>query len=175
MLLKNNIASADAKQLDQQDPLRKYRTQFHLPLQSNGAPYIYFCGNSLGLQPKSAQPLVAEVMEDWAKVGVEGHFHARHPWMHYHELLTESMAKIVGANALEVVVMNTLSVNLHLMMVSFYRPTDRRYKILIESDAFPSDRYAVESQLKWNGYDPSTDLVELQPRKGEETIRIDDI
>ena len=175
MLLKNDFVSADAQQLDQQDPLQPYRNQFHLPIQSNGEPYLYFCGNSLGLQPKSAQALVSEVMEDWAKLGVEGHFHAQNPWMPYHELLTESMAKIVGAHPLEVVVMNTLSVNLHLMMVSFYRPTARRYKILIESDAFPSDRYAVESQLKWHGYDPSTALLELRPRKGEETIRTEDI
>lgn len=135
-----------AEQADANDPLRTFRDGFHLPVQPNGQPYLYFCGNSLGLQPKTAKGYIEQELKDWATLGVEGHFHAQNPWMPYHELLTGAMADLVGAKPLEVVVMNTLSVNLHLMMASFYRPTPTRYKILIESDAFPSDRYAVASQ-----------------------------
>jgi kynureninase len=120
-----------ASKLDQNDPLRSYRDRFHIPLQKNGEPYVYLCGNSLGLQPKSVEDYVLQELKDWKNLGVEGHFHAKNPWMPYHEYLTEKMAKVVGAKPIEVVIMNTLSVNLHLMMVSFYRPTKDRYKILI--------------------------------------------
>jgi kynureninase len=163
-----------ATQLDEKDPLKSYRDRFHLPRQKNGETYIYLCGNSLGLQPTSTEKYIQQELEDWKNLGVEGHFHAQHPWMPYHEYLTEKMAKIVGAKPIEVVVMNTLSVNLHLLMVSFYRPTPERYKILIESDAFPSDKYAVQSQLQFHGYE-ADGLLELQPRPGEELLRAEDI
>ncbi|SHG46045.1 kynureninase [Flagellimonas flava] len=162
-----------AFQLDTEDSLKSYRDQFHLPLRTNGKPYIYLCGNSLGLQPKKTAEYVQQELKDWKNLGVEGHFHAQNPWLPYHEFLTEKMAKIVGAKPLEVVVMNTLSVNLHLLMATFYRPTKDRFKILIESDAFPSDRYAVESQLKFHGY--GNGLLELKPRKGEVLLREEDI
>jgi len=163
-----------AREMDQKDPLRSFRDRFHLPRQEDGRPHIYLCGNSLGLQPKSTAEYVIQELEDWKNLGVEGHFHAKHPWMPYHEFLTEKMARIVGAKPIEVVMMNTLSVNLHLLMVSFYRPTPERYKILIESDAFPSDKYAVQSQLKFHGYEKDG-LLELRPREGEELIRHEDI
>ncbi len=162
-----------AFQLDEEDAIKSYRDQFHLPRQSNGDPYIYLCGNSLGLQPKKTAEYVQQELKDWENLGVEGHFHAQNPWLPYHEFLTEKMAKIVGAKPLEVVVMNTLSVNLHLLMATFYRPAQDRFKILIESDAFPSDRYAVESQLKFHGYENG--LLELKPRKGEVLLREEDI
>lgn len=164
---------AYAKQQDEKDPLRSYRDRFYLPMQKNGKPYVYLCGNSLGLQPKSTAKYLNQELEDWKNLGVEGHFHAKNPWMPYHEFLTEKMAKVVGAKPIEVVVMNTLSVNLHLLMASFYRPTTERYKILIESDAFPSDRYAVESQLKFHGFDDG--LLELKAREGEVLVRHEDI
>ncbi len=164
-----------ARKMDENDPLRTYRNQFHLPVQKAGDPIIYLCGNSLGLAPKSTQKYLNQELEDWAKLGVEGHFYAKNPWMPYHEFLTEKMAKIVGGQPEEVVVMNTLTVNLHLMMVSFYRPTPKRHKIVIEGNAFPSDQYAVKSQLKFHGYDPETSLIELQPRAGETTLRTEDI
>lgn len=167
---------AFARQADKNDPLRKYRRRFHHPKQADGTSYIYLCGNSLGLQPKSTKAALAQELKDWANYGVEGHFHAANPWMPYHEFLTNAMADVVGAKPAEVVVMNTLSVNLHLMMVSFYRPTDARYKILIEHDAFPSDRYAVQSQLDFHGYGNRGDgIVELRARPGEECIRPEDI
>jgi kynureninase len=164
-----------AKQQDLKDPLRKYRELFHMPMQKNGEPYIYLCGNSLGLQPKTTRSAIDQELRDWEDYGVEGHFHAKNPWMPYHEFLTEAMAEVVGAKSHEVVVMNTLSVNLHLMMVSFYQPTKEKYKILIESDAFPSDKYAVESQAKFHGYDPKDAIIELKPRQGEVCLRMEDI
>ena len=133
------------------------------------------CGNSLGLQPKRTKEFLNQELEDWATFGVEGHFHAKNPWMPYHEFLTESYAKIVGAKPTEVVAMNTLTVNLHLMMVSFYQPTEKRHKIIIEGDAFPSDIYAVESQIKHHGLSPATSLIKLRPRDGESAIRTEDI
>lgn len=166
---------AFAESMDELDPLASYRDKFHIPLQKNGEPHVYLCGNSLGLQPKSVRAYMEQELLDWEKLGVEGHFHAKNPWMPYHEFLTESMAKVVGAKPIEVVCMNTLSVNLHLMMVSFYRPTATRNKILIESDAFPSDRYAVESQIKFHGLDPAECLLELKPRDGETLVRAEDI
>ena len=172
-IYENNLGFA--KQMDEKDPLRSYRDRFHFPIQKNGAPYLYYCGNSLGLQPKSVRVAIEQELRDWEQFGVEGHFHAKNPWMPYHEFLTQAMAKVVGAKPIEVVVMNTLSVNLHLMMVSFYCPTPKRNKILIEYDAFPSDKYAVESQIKFHGYDPKHSLIELKARPGEECLRLEDI
>lgn len=164
-----------AQNQDQVDPLRDFRKDFHLPIQENGDPYIYLCGNSLGLQPKDTTAAIGQELKDWANLGVEGHFHAKNPWMPYHEFLTESMARVVGAKPIEVVAMNTLSVNLHLMMVSFYRPTPQRHKVLIEYDAFPSDKYAVASQIRFQGHDPESSLIELKAREGETCLRIEDI
>ena len=129
-----------ARACDQNDPIASFRSQFHIPADKAGNPFIYLCGNSLGLQPKTTESYLKQELEDWATLGVEGHTEARKPWLPYHEFLTDQMAAIVGAKSEEVVIMNTLTVNLHLMMVSFYRPTDKRYKIIIESDAFPSDK-----------------------------------
>ncbi|MDT8325131.1 MAG: kynureninase [Bacteroidota bacterium] len=150
-----------AARADAEDPLRDFRNRFHLPPGRDGMPSVYFCGNSLGLQPKQTARCIEEELGDWARLGVEGHFHARHPWMSYHELLAEQTADIVGALPGEVVVMNSLTVNLHLMMVSFYRPTSARHKIIIEERAFPSDQYAVASQLRFHGYDPAGAMVEI--------------
>ncbi|MDA7729039.1 kynureninase [Flavobacteriales bacterium] len=164
-----------ALSLDEKDELRKYRDKFHIPLQKNGEEYIYMCGNSLGLQPKRTKEYLNQELEDWATFGVDGHFHAKNPWMPYHEFLAESYAKIVGAKPTEVVAMNTLTVNLHLMMVSFYKPNENRHKIIIEGDAFPSDIYAVESQITHHGLSPATSLIKLRPRDGESAIRTEDI
>ena len=164
-----------ALNLDRNDPLAKYRTAFHIPQDEHGNDWLYFTGNSLGLQPKTTKSAIEQELEDWANLGVEGHFEAKNPWMPYHEYLTESMAKIMGAKPLEVVVMNTLSTNLHLLMVSFYNPTKKRHKILIESDAFPSDRYAVQTQLAFHGYDPNEDLIEWTPRTGKKLLHIEDL
>ncbi len=164
-----------AQQLDREDNLAHLRAQFHIPKDTKGNDWLYFTGNSLGLQPKQTQQYIQQELEDWAKYGVEGHFEARNPWMPYHEFLTNSMAKIVGAKPLEVVVMNTLTTNLHLLMVSFYQPTKTKYKIVIESDAFPSDRYAVQSQLKFHGFDTEEGLIEWKPREGEELLHIEDL
>lgn len=164
-----------ARLCDQQDPLKSYRDEFYLPKDAQGNPLIYLCGNSLGLQPKQTAAYVREELNDWADLGVEGHLHAKHPWLPYHEFLTEKMAKIVGAKPKEVVIMNGLTANLHFMMVSFYQPTQSRHKIIIESDAFPSDRYAVESQIKFHGYNPKDSLLLWSPRKGEELCRLEDL
>ncbi len=164
-----------AKEMDAKDPLGKFRERFFIPKKKDRSDMLYFCGNSLGLQPKTVRAFVEQELSDWEKLGVEGHFHAKNPWMPYHELLTEKMARVVGAKPVEVVVMNTLTVNLHLMMVSFYRPTAKRNKIVIEASAFPSDQYAVKSQLKFHGFDPNDSLIELHPRKGEDLIRTEDI
>ena len=164
-----------ARAMDREDELSKYRNRFHLPLKEDGTPYVYLCGNSLGLQPKDTNAALQQELEDWKNYGVEGHFHAKNPWMPYHKFLTEAMAEVVGAKPSEVVVMNTLTVNLHLMMVSFYRPTKERYKIVIESDAFPSDKYATQSQARFHGYDPQDSIIELAPREGEVCLREEDI
>ncbi|MDZ7290348.1 MAG: kynureninase [candidate division KSB1 bacterium] len=164
-----------ALQMDSQDPLAAYRDRFYIPQTETGEDCIYLCGNSLGLQPKTAAIYVEQILKDWELLGVEAHFRAGHPWITYHELLTESIARLVGAKPIEVVVMNALTVNLHLMMVSFYRPTSQRHKILIEANAFPSDQYAVKSQLAFHGFDPDTSLIEISPRPGERIIRIEDI
>ncbi len=164
-----------AKQQDALDELADYRNQFHIPKDKNGNELIYLTGNSLGLQPKSTKAYINQELEDWANLGVEGHTEAKNPWLPYHEFLTESMAKIVGAKPIEVVVMNTLTANLHFMMVSFYQPTKKRYKILIEADAFPSDKYAVESQLRHHGFDDKEGLILWKARKGEELANYDDL
>ena len=164
-----------ASELDAKDELRSYRNEFYIPLQKNGEEHIYMCGNSLGLQPKRTKEFLNQELDDWANFGVEGHFHAKNPWLPYHEFLAEGYAKIVGAKTSEVVAMNTLTVNLHLMMVSFYKPTKQRHKIIIEGDAFPSDIYAVESQIKHHGFLPTTSLIKLRPRNRESSIRTEDI
>ncbi|WP_019039578.1 kynureninase [Psychroflexus tropicus] len=165
---------AFAEEQDQKDPLHQFRDQFHFPIDAEGQPKIYLCGNSLGLQPKQTSKYVQQELTDWAKFGVEGHTDAKTPWLTSHEDLSAPMAKIVGALPEEVVIMNTLTVNLHLMMVSFYKPTQKRFKILIESDAFPSDKYAVESQLKFHNIDPEEGLILWEPRKGEHLCRHED-
>lgn len=169
----NNLTFA--KQLDAEDPMKKFRNEFHIPKDKTGKEQLYFCGNSLGLQPKKTQEYLREELDAWAQLGVEGHTEAKHPWVPYHEFLTEKMAKIVGAKPSETVVMNTLTTNLHLLMVSFFRPTEKRYKILIESDAFPSDKYAMESQLKSHDIDPKDGLILWKPREGEELCRFEDL
>lgn len=173
--LADKISIKYAQGMDERDELRSYRSRFHMPIQNNGEPFIYLCGNSLGLQPKSTEAALKQELKDWKNLGVEGHFHAKNPWLPYHEFLTNAMAKIVGAKPDEVVVMNTLTVNLHLMMASFYRPSGKRNKIIIESDAFPSDKYAAESQIKWHGLHPKESLIELKPRDGEACLRTEDI
>ena len=160
---------------DQKDALRPYREAFHIPKDNKGNDWLYFTGNSLGLQPKTTKAVVEQELKEWANLGVEGHFQAKNPWMPYHEYLTQSMAKIMGANTIEVVVMNTLTANLHFLMASFYSPTKKRPKILIESDSFPSDRYAVQTQLEFHGYDPTDCLIEWSPRAGETLLHIEDL
>ena len=161
--------------LDEIDPLSLYRNRFHVPENTDNQEYIYLCGNSLGLQPKSVRSFIDEVLASWEKNAVEGHFSGSHPWFAYHEFLTEKLAQIVGALPIEVVAMNSLTINLHLMMVSFYRPTSNRYKILIEQQAFPSDQYAVKSQIKFHGLDPQNALVEAYPRENESILRTEDL
>jgi kynureninase len=173
--MKYEFSESFAQEMDQQDSLKGFRDKFYIPKSPDGKEKIYFCGNSLGLQPKNVHEYVIQELEDWARLGVEGHFKAKNPWMPYHEFLTEQMAEVVGAKPIEVVVMNSLTVNLHLLMVSFYRPTSQRHKIIIESFAFPSDRYAVESQIKFHGFDPKDSLIILKPRKGETILKTEDI
>jgi len=165
---------AFAQQLDKEDKLARFRNEFHL-LQKDGKPVIYLCGNSLGLQPKRVREAIDQELKDWAELGVEGHFAGKNPWMYYHHFLTEKAAKVVGAKPSEVVVMNNLTANLHLMMVSFYRPTKTRYKIMMEVSAFPSDQYAMETQAKFHGFNPDDAIIELTPREGEYTLRTEDI
>ena len=152
-----------AESLDQKDPLSSFGLEFEIPKDAKGNKLIYLCGNSLGLQPKQTKEYISQELEHWAKWGVDGHTKGKNAWLPYHELLTHQMAQVVGAKDHEVVVMNTLTVNLHLMMVSFYQPTKSRHKIIIEADAFPSDRYAVESQIKFHGYDPEHSLLQWEP------------
>lgn len=163
-----------ARKLDKSDPLRAFRNKFHLPT-LNGNPAIYLTGNSLGLQPKAVREIVNEELDDWARLGVEGHVHARRPWVEYHKFTKKALAAIAGAKTSEVVAMNQLTVNLHLLMVSFYRPSGKRFKILAEAGAFSSDQYVFESQLKYHGYDPAEALVEIRPREGESYLRTEDI
>ena len=164
-----------ALELDAADPLAGFRDQFHVPSQPDGSPAIYLCGNSLGLQPKAARVLVEKELDDWAALGVAGHFKPDSPWYSYHELFHESGARLVGARPGEVVMMNSLTVNLHLMMVTFYRPTRDRYKVLIDAPAFPSDSYAVQSQVRHHGYEPGDAIIVVGPRAGEHVLRIEDV
>lgn len=172
MTYENTLAFAQAQ--DAADPLRHFRDEFHL-LKKDGLPMIYLCGNSLGLQPKRVKSAIDQELKDWAELGVEGHFDGKNPWMYYHHFLTEKAAKVVGAKPSEVVIMNNLTANLHLMMVSFYRPTPQRYKIMMEVSAFPSDQYAMETQARFHGFEPSDAIIELKPRVGEYTLRTEDI
>ena len=172
MNYQNNISFA--QQQDQQDELKKYRNQFYIP-SVNGKEAIYFCGNSLGLQPKSTEKYILQELEDWKNLGVEGHFHGKNPWFHYHKFLNEKEAKIVGAKPSEVVLMNSLTTNLHLLMVSFYQPTPKKFKIITEGGAFPSDQYALETQIKFHGFNPEEALIELFPKKGETTLQTEAI
>ncbi|MBC5774439.1 kynureninase [Pontibacter sp. KCTC 32443] len=165
---------AFAQEQDQNDPLYHFRDKFYFP-QVNGKDAIYFCGNSLGLQPKSAQMYIDNEMYKWANLAVEGHFKGEEPWFNYHELLAGGAARVVGAKESEVVVMNQLTVNLHLMLVSFYRPEGKRFKIITEAGAFPSDQYALETQTRFHGYNPDEAVIELYPREGEHTLRTEDI
>ncbi|MRX27674.1 kynureninase [Kangiella sp. HZ709] len=174
--LSDKIFSQDhARQLDSQDPLSEMRQEFHIPKQANGDDEIYFCGNSLGLQPKRTQEYLNYELSQWKKLGVKGHFSGDFPWMPYHEFLAEESAKLVGAKTSEVVCMNSLTANLHFMMASFYQPNKLRHKILIEEHAFPSDHYAVESQIRFHGFAPKESMLLAKPRAGEETLRTEDI
>jgi len=164
-----------AQQLDAEDPLYSFRDRFHLPFGNNGEPLIYFAGNSLGLMPKSAKQIVEQELEDWAKLGVDAHLQAKTPWYSYHETLREPAARLVGAQPTEVICMNSLTVNLHLMMVTFYRPTKSRFKILMEDPAFPSDTYAIKTQIVHHGLEPKEALVLARPREGEFTVRTEEI
>lgn len=163
-----------AKQLDRDDPLKSYRKKFFIP-KVNGKPAIYFTGNSLGLQPVTTKKFLTEELDDWAELGVEGHLHSRRPWLYYHKFTKKALAKIVGAKSMEVTAMNQLTVNLHLMLVSFYRPTKERFKIITEAGAFSSDQYALESQLKFHNLDPEKTIIELKPRPGEYALHTSDI
>src|SRR5437870_11132873 len=164
-----------AREMDAQDPLRDFREHFYLPVGKDGKPLIYFAGNSLGLMPKSARQVVEEELDNWAKLGVDAHHAAGTPWYSYHESLRQPTAQLVGAKSLEVVCMNSLTVNLHLMMATFYRPTKSRFKILMEEPAFPSDTYAIKMQIAHHGLDPKESLVLARPRDGELTVRPKDI
>jgi len=170
-----------ARSLDDKDILKKFREKFFIP-EYEGKNCIYLTGNSLGLQPKSTAKYIQQELDDWANLGVEGHFHAKNPWMPYHEIFPKQFSKIIGSKENEVVVMNSLTVNLHLLMVSFYRPSKQRYKIICEAKAFPSDQYAFESQIKYHasqpdrpGFNAADALIEVAPRDGEYTLRKEDI
>ncbi|MFN3311069.1 MAG: kynureninase [Thermomonas sp.] len=163
------FSDAHAAALDAADPLRGFRDEFHLPLHE-GAPQAYFVGNSLGLQPKGARAHVEQVLDKWASEAVEGHFTGEAQWLDYHALVRDGLARVVGAQPSEVVAMNSLTVNLHLLLVSFYRPTRERPAILLEAGSFPSDRYALESQVRFHGFDPATDLIEVEPDEADGTV-----
>jgi kynureninase len=170
----NKFSVEYAKEMDDADKLSSYRSQFFHP-QLHGKDAIYLCGNSLGLQPKTVKSFYEQELNDWAKYGVEGHFEAKRPWFSYHHFFTKSLANIVGAKESEVVAMNSLTVNLHLLMLSFYRPTKQRYKIIMEAGAFPSDMYAMETQAQLHGFNPDDAVIEIGPRKGDHSIRMEDI
>lgn len=171
----SNNQRSFARILDEEDKLSHFRERFHIPRSEDGEEVLYLCGNSLGLQPRATKDALLKVLDKWAEQGVEGHFDEPDPWYGYHEFLSEDLAKLVGAKPSEVVAMNSLTANLHLLMVSFYRPTKERYKIIIEGGAFPSDRYAVQSQAKAHGFDPAEAIVEVMPRDGEDNLRTEDI
>src|SRR5687768_5477024 len=163
-----------ARKLDRSDSLKSFRSLFHIQ-KVKGKISIYFTGNSLGLQPKATKKYVAEELEDWATLGVEGHIHSRRPWLYYHKFSKKGLAALTGAKPTEVVAMNHLTVNLHLMLVTFYRPTASRFKIITEAGAFPSEQYALESQTKLHGLKPEDAIIELKPREGEISFRTEDI
>lgn len=175
MTFRFSADEASALQLDAEDSLRSFREKFHLPLGADGKPLIYFAGNSLGLMPKAARQIVDQELDDWAKLAVDAHFDAATPWYSYHETLRKPAARLVGAQANEVVCMNSLTVNLHLLMATFYQPTKSRCKILMEEPAFPSDTYAIKSQIVHHNFEPNESLVLARPREGEFTIREEDI
>ncbi len=164
-----------AQQLDAEDPLHSFRDRFHLPLGNNGEPLIYFAGNSLGLMPKMAKQIVEQELDDWANLGVEAHLKGKTPWYSYHETLREPAARLVGAQPIEVICMNSLTVNLHLLMATFYRPTKSRSKILMEEPAFPSDTYAIKTQITHHGLSAKEALILARPRSGEFTVRTEEI
>jgi len=164
-----------ARQLDAEDSLRHFRERFHLPLGADGKPVIYLAGNSLGLMPKAARQIVEQELDDWARLAVDAHLDGATPWYSYHETLRQPTARLVGAQPNEVICMNSLTVNLHLMMTTFYRPAKSRNKILMEEPAFPSDTYAIKSQIVHHGFDPKEALILARPRDGEFTVRRDDI
>lgn len=172
MTFENTLAFA--RQQDENDSLAHYKALFHHPV-IDGKQVLYFTGNSLGLQPKTAKEYINQELEDWAQWGVEGHFHAKNPWVSYHEFLTPASAQLVGANESEVVCMNSLTTNLHLLFVSFYKPTAKRFKIISEAKMFPSDRYLLETQVRHHGLDPDEAIIEISPRDGEYLIREEDI
>jgi len=172
MKLENTLDFATA--LDEKDQLKEFRAQFLFPKHKNKS-FIYLCGNSLGLQPKIAKEVLNNQLDNWANYAVEGWFDGEEPWMYYHKELKRLMAPIVGASPAEVCPMNTLTVNLHLLMVSFYQPKGKRFKIIMEGGAFPSDQYAIESQVKFHGFDPNDAIIEVFPREGEDTLRTEDI
>ncbi|WP_231459569.1 kynureninase [Pedobacter sp. Leaf132] len=172
MNFENNLAFA--KHLDETDSLKEFRSEFLFPKHKNGE-FIYLCGNSLGLQPKVAREVLNRQLDNWANYAVEGWFDGEEPWMFYHKALKNLMAPIVGASPMEVCPMNTLTVNLHLLMVSFYQPKGKRFKIIMEGGAFPSDQYAIESQVKFHGFNPNEAIIEVFPREGEEILRNEDI
>lgn len=173
--MRNNDEASDAEVLDWNDELSFLRDEFHFPDDGEGGKMIYLTGNSLGLQPKRARTIIDEELEDWARHGVEGHFEARRPWFYYHYYFKEPLARVIGAKPEEVTAMNSLTTDLHLLMVSFYRPDQKRYRILCEGKPFPSDRYAFDSQARFHGLDPDDAIVELHPRAGEASLRTDDI
>ncbi|MHC4220522.1 MAG: kynureninase [Planctomycetota bacterium] len=178
----SSIDSADfepdesfALRLDEHDPLREFRARFHLPPRPDGEPAIYFCGNSLGLQPTSVQANLEQELEAWARLAVDAHLGGRRPWYSYHEIFSDSVARLVGARPGEVVIMNSLTVNIHLMLVSFFQPTPDRHCILMEHPAFPSDLYAIRTHLRGRGLDPADSVVQIRPRAGEHTVRTEDL
>ncbi|MEK6676297.1 MAG: kynureninase [Planctomycetota bacterium] len=173
--MENRSDEGYALEMDAADSLRGYRDRFHVPRRKDSREALYFCGNSLGLQPKGAREVVHEILESWAERAVDGHFEGKAPWYPYHEIFRESGARLVGAKPGEVVMMNSLTVNLHLMMVSFYRPTRERFKILVEYPSFPSDTYAIKTQVQYHGLNPKDAIVEIRPRQSEHTIREEDI
>ena len=170
-----SLTRAHAGELDDADELKSWRARFALPRDERGSDLIYLCGHSLGLAPLAARTRVLEELEDWERLGVAGHEHAKRSWIGYAERLGPGLAQLAGAQPAEVVAMNSLTVNLHLLLASFYRPTTARHRILIEAGAFPSDRHALTSQIRWHGYDPATALVEVTPRPGEELLRAEDV
>ncbi len=163
-----------AEDLDQADPLKRFRHEFHIPLRSSGEPQVYLAGNSLGLQPKRTATLIHDELKKWRSLAVRAHVEGPFPWLPYHEFLAEPMANIVGGTVNEVVAMNSLTTNLHLMLATFYRPTQDRHKILLEERAFPSDHFAVESQIRWHDFIPESSMVVWRPRPGEELLRLED-